>query len=88
MSAVFRESSTVNWHTIAGKFSSFSEPCLIEMLMIWHSKEKCQDPRIIWRKLAVSLEENINGPKAIKNQLGIGYKLRWRSGVGRLCLAF
>ena len=84
---VFRGASRVNWHLVVEKFPSFNKSCLIEVLTIWLSQQKGKDPWMYWRKLAASVEslkEGSEDPKEVKCQLGIGYKLRLRFGVGKM----
>ena len=87
--AVFMDAGTADWHRVVQDFPNFNESCLIEVLMEWHSKQKCQDPWMSWRKLAALVEsskEDINDLEGDKEQLGIGYQLRLWSGVGRCIL--
>ena len=95
MCDVFMEASTVDWHKVVETFPSFNRSCLIQVLLLWHEGEDCKDPWIIWRKLASLIESMKNDdpnhdpdddhtpiPKQVKSQLGIGYELRLKSGVG------
>ena len=85
MDDVFREASQVNWHQVVENFPSINKSCLIEVLTKWFSQQEGKDLWIVWRKLAASVEslkEGSEDPKEVKHQLGIGYKLRLRFGVG------
>ena len=87
MDDVFRDASKVNWRQIVETFSSFNKSCLIEVLMKWLSQQESKDPWILWRRLAASVESLKDGsedPKEVKCQLGIGYKLRQKLGVGKI----
>ena len=84
---VFREASPVDWHQIVKKLelpTNFSHLCLIEVLLIWRNQQSSKDPWMIWRKLAALIEGmKDDDSEQVKAQLGIGYKLRLLSGVGR-----
>ena len=89
MKDVFRDANKVNWHLVVEKFSSFNESCLIEGLTKWLSQQKDKDPWMYWRNLAASVESLKESTedsltKEEKIQLGIGYKLRLRFGVGKI----
>ena len=87
LDAVFTDASQVNWLQVVEDFPNFNTSCFMEVLTKWLSQQKDKDPWIVWRSLAASVESLKDGsknPKEVKCQLGIGYKLRLRLGVGKI----
>ena len=84
---VLWEASPVDWNQVIKTLelpTNFSHLCLIEVLLIWRNQQSSKDPWMIWRKLAALIEGMKGGDsEKVKVQLGIGYKLRQMSGVGR-----